>query len=72
MKKVVIKNERGEQSEFSEFDFEFVFLTAELKTSVNFWVINMKGKFWQETLDSVGFCVFFFFFFQLKEHLRLF
>ena len=28
MKKVVIKNERGEQSEFSEFDFEFVFLTA--------------------------------------------
>ena len=42
---MVIKNERGEQSEFSEFDFEFVFLTAELKTSVNFWVINMKGKF---------------------------
>ena len=36
MKKVVIKNERGEQSEFSKFDFEFVFLTAELKTSVNF------------------------------------
>ena len=36
MKKVVIKNERGEQSEFSEFAFEFVFLTAELTTSVNF------------------------------------
>ena len=36
MRKMVIKNERGEQNEFSEFDFEFVFLTAELKTSVNF------------------------------------
>ena len=35
MKKVVIKNERGEQSKLSEFDFEFVLLTAELKTSVN-------------------------------------